>query len=521
MTYEPTSSPSRSGDVRLLLTAEQAFPTFEEAVLAAERRVAGCFRIFDPMTRLRSEAALAIGEHWFDLLLHVLRKGVQVDLFVSDFDPIVAAEMHFHTWSSMRKLWAIAELAGPEAKARILPGMHPARMGPVAATALWPIVGREISDLVEWLNSFEPLARRATFRNLPGLGRWIEMDEAGEVVQARGGPYPLHPVTHHQKIATIDDELLYIGGLDLNPRRYDTIDHHRRGEQTWHDVQLLVRGPVAKLATTYLDTLSSVISGERAPPDEDYGFRTTISARRAGPVAALSPAPVRSSIDAEIKRRAAACEKLIYLETQFFRDFALADALARVGREKPELRLLMILPAAPDVVAFDQREKIDARFGEYLQVRCIEKVRDALGDRCYFAAPAQRRATASDECAGRGQLHGSPLIYVHAKLCIFDRKVTMVSSANLNGRSLHWDTEAGLVHEDAAFAEDALKRCLDHWFPGAEMETASDLVGRVREQAELDVLRQPENRGGFLLPYDTEPARAFGRSVPGFPHEMV
>lgn len=521
MTPEPTSSPSTTGDVRMLLTAEQAFPAFEEAVLESERRVAGCFRIFDPMTRLRSDAARAVGEDWFDLLLHVARKGVQVDLLISDFDPIVTPEMHLLTWSSMRKLWAMAELAGPEAKVRILPGMHPARMGPMATTALWPMVGRELSDIVEWLNGCDPLERRATFRNLPGLSRWLEMNEAGEVVQTCGGPYPLHPATHHQKIAVIDDELLYIGGLDLNPRRYDTIDHHRRGEQTWHDVQLLVRGPVARLATAYLDTLSGVISGERAPVEEDHGFLTTISSRGEEGMATIAPTPVRSSIDAEIKTRAAASDELIYLETQFFRDLALADTLAEVGRKKPGLRLLMILPAAPDVVAFDHREKIDARFGEHLQVRCIDKVREAFGERCYFASPAQRRATAPDEREGRGQLHGSPLIYVHAKLCIFDRKVAMVSSANLNGRSLHWDTEAGFVHEDAAFAQDALKRCLDHWVPGAGMEAAPDLVERVREQAELDVLRQPENRDGFLLPYDIEPARAFGRPLPGFPHEMV
>lgn len=319
----------------------------------------------------------------------------------------------------------------------------------------------------------------------------------------------------------IDDDLLYIGGLDLNPRRYDTIDHHRRGEQPWHDVQLLVRGPVARLALTYLDTLSEVVSGERAPVEERYGFRTTLSARCEGTAVAIAPAPVRSSIDREIKDRAAASEELIYLEIQFFRDFALADALAEVALEKPGLKLLMILPAAPDVVPFDHRKKLDARFGAYLQVRCIYKVRKAYRDRCYFAAPVQRRSTAPGECRGRGQLHGSPLIYVHAKLCIFDRKVVLVSSANLNGRSLHWDTEAGIVLEDAAFAQDALMRCLDHWIPGAEMDATADLVERVREQAELDVLRQPENRDGFLLPYDIEPARAFGTPLPGFPHEMV
>lgn len=98
--------------------------------------------------------------------------------------------------------------------------------------------------------------------------------------------------------------------------------------------------------------------------------------------------------------------------------------------------------------------------------------------------------------------------------------MVLVFSANLNGRSLHWDTKAGIVLEDAAFAQDALRRCLDHWIPGAEMDATADLVERVREQAELDVLRQPANRDGFLIPY-IEPARTFGTPLPGFPHEMV
>lgn len=508
-------------EIRMLLTAEQAFPEFERAVLSARHRIVGCFRIFDPMTKLRSDEGREIGEDWFDLLLHVLGRGVQFDLLVTDFDPIVAPDMHMQTWANMRKLWAIAEMAGPEARIRVLPGMHPARMGAIPATAFWPLVGREMSEIVEWLNGYEPLVRRASFRNMPGLWPWLRLDEDGAVSQHSGGPYPLFPVTHHQKLAVIDGELLYIGGLDLNPRRYDTIDHHRRGEQTWHDVQLMVRGPVAQTAQTYLDTLSQVISGDQPPLEEAHGFRTTISRRRGSAPTSIAPIPVSDTIDAEIRSRTAACEDLIYFETQFFRDHPLADHLAALGREKPDLRLLMILPAAPDVVAFEDHKKLDARFGEHLQVGCIDKVLAAFGDRCYFASPAQRRSVDPGEKPGRGALHGSPLIYVHAKLCIFDRASVMVSSANLNGRSLHWDTEAGLVHEDPAFARDALRQCLDHWMPGTDMGQEPGLVDRVREQAELDALRQPENRSGFLLPYDLEAARSFGRPLPGFPHEMV
>ena len=79
---------------QLLITAEEAWPAFERAMLAAKRRVVAGFRVFDPETRLRSEEALEIGETWADLLVHKIEDGVQFDLILSDFDPIVAPDMH-------------------------------------------------------------------------------------------------------------------------------------------------------------------------------------------------------------------------------------------------------------------------------------------------------------------------------------------------------------------------------------------------------------------------------------------
>ncbi len=56
---------------------------------------------------------------------------------------------------------------------------------------------------------------------------------------------------------------------------------------------------------------------------------------------------------------------------------------------------------------------------------------------------AQRRRMRLRTRHDRDRLGGAPMIYVHAKVSIFDRSAAIVSSANLNGRSLRWDTEAG------------------------------------------------------------------------------
>ncbi|TDL79386.1 phospholipase [Palleronia sediminis] len=508
-------------EVELLLTAAEAFPAFERAVLGAKSRVACGFRVFDPLTQLRSDEGREIGEDWFDLILHLLGRGVAVDILLTDFDAIVAPDMHLLTWSSLRKFAAITELSGPDAPFRVMPGLHPAQISPTMRTVLYPLVRSELSGVSDWLNGLPEDERAAVFRDMPGIHEWLKL-EGGTVVCYNRAVPPLYPVTHHQKIAVIDGETLYVGGLDLNPRRYDTLNHRRPANETWHDVQAVVRGPAAQAAERHLDCLWSVLKGKADPQPPDTGFIATISAANEGKLLTVGPRPIAKQIFDETVARVGRARQTIYLETQFFRDTRLADAIAAAGRENDALEFVLILPAAPEVVAFEERDKIDARFGEHLQVICIDTVLSAFGERAAILSPAQRR-TAPPETEGgpRAVFHQAPLVYVHAKLSIFDEDAVIVSSANLNGRSLHWDTEAGIVHEDSDFAAHVRKRAFAHWLPGLDMGEGPGLAGRMRAQAELDKTRQPENRAGFLLPYDLDAARSFGMPLPGVPQEMV
>lgn len=83
--YAPSSPVEQLADFDVLITADEAWPAFERAVLSARSKVHGSFRIFDLRTKLRSAEAQAIGDDWFDLLCHVIRRGVTVTLIVSDF----------------------------------------------------------------------------------------------------------------------------------------------------------------------------------------------------------------------------------------------------------------------------------------------------------------------------------------------------------------------------------------------------------------------------------------------------
>ena len=94
------------------------------------------FRIFDLSTPLYSPRGRAVGRDWFDLVIHTLKRGVDVHLALADFDPVVAAETHRLTWRSIRMLVAAAEVARGEGAAGRLhaaAAMHPASVSPVAS----------------------------------------------------------------------------------------------------------------------------------------------------------------------------------------------------------------------------------------------------------------------------------------------------------------------------------------------------------------------------------------------------
>lgn len=59
-------------NLRIFLTASQAYPAFEQLFLETKTEVLAGFRVFDPATLLRSDAGRAVGKTWSDLLAHTL-----------------------------------------------------------------------------------------------------------------------------------------------------------------------------------------------------------------------------------------------------------------------------------------------------------------------------------------------------------------------------------------------------------------------------------------------------------------
>jgi phospholipase D1/2 len=502
-----------------LVTAHEAYPALEREFLCARQDIHAAFRLFDLTTRLRSDAARAVGETWFDLVLHTLDRGVTVHLTVSDFDPIGAAPLHRECWRTCRHAAALRESSRNPTALHFHVSRHSARVGALPRMVLGPLAWLRLRMVARRLSDRPARERISFLAEAPDIRAMTRVPK--DKVVLRLILPQLWTTTHHHKIAVFDRTRLYVGGLDLNDRRYDSQAHDQPSDGTWHDVQALVEGPAVAAAQAHLESFQAVTEGRAAPAPAAPGFLRTLSTH-AGRTTTLSPRRLVDEIERWHRDAIAGAQRLIYLETQFLRDLKLARALADRGRALPGLGLILILPGAPEDVAFEANTDRAARYGEWLQARALRLLRRGFGpDRLVVASPVQSRR-AQDR--GRATLHGAPIIYVHAKVSVFDGARAAVSSANLNGRSLRWDTEAGICLDDPAMVDDLRRRCMAHWLPeGAdpamlEPDTALPLW---RDLIRRNAGRRPEDRAGFLVPHDATPSEAFGKPLPGVPPEAV
>ena len=75
---------------------------------------------------------------------------------------------------------------------------------------------------------------------------------------------PMH--CHHEKLVVIDDEVAFVGGIDLTDLsgdRYDTPEHPGRGRMGWHDVASRLRGPVVADVARHVAHRWQAVTGER------------------------------------------------------------------------------------------------------------------------------------------------------------------------------------------------------------------------------------------------------------------
>jgi phosphatidylserine/phosphatidylglycerophosphate/cardiolipin synthase-like enzyme len=236
---------------------------------------------------------------------------------------------------------------------------------------------------------------------------------------------------HHEKLLVIDDEVAFVGGLDLThitADRWDTTAHEPREGLGWHDAAVRLGGPVVVDVATHFQARWGEVTGERlAPP--------TVP-EPAGPYEAqfLRTVPEKVyrflphgefSILAEYRRALAGAEHLIYLENQFLWAPEIVDLLEDKLRQPPgpDFRMILLLPSKPS----SGRDTTLGQLSRLVQADLHQRL---------LAATLQPLA------------NDSPGTYVHAKVGIVDDNWLTIGSANLNAHSLFNDTEANVVLTD-------------------------------------------------------------------------
>jgi len=534
--FGPSAPVRPAGDIKPLIEASTAYPVMEEMVIGAQRTAHLAFRIFDPATRARSEAARQRGFHdWGDILIDAAKRGVAVRALLSDFEPVMAHELHRLGWHNGQRLIERAQQLPEDTPGSIdlLIALHEGEMGSAARWLLWFAMRPKLSKLVR------DYPDAPTY---PGVAYTMAEHRPRFLPPAR-----MWPATHHQKVMVVDGETAVVGGIDIDERRYDDPEHRQPTDQTWHDVSLRVHGPVAGDAERHFVELwnreviryggGDPVAGLHLPPGHD---RQTVpqpiepaeaaaedgptlsgdgeaSARfvRTGSVVrrgafAITPEPVVTEIEDTVIDTIRSAKRLLYMENQFFRLRRIADEIGARMRDRPELEVILLLPMAPDMVAFENKTGPEMRFGEWLQVKAVRRLLKHGGDRVGVFSLV-RRAPAEPDVTGRAKAFGSGIVYPHSKVMIADNDRAIVGSANLNGRSLRMDTEAALDWRDDPGIREFRETLFSHHLGRAYEATPPSALQLWARVAMENVHLDPEERNGFIVPYKLGAARRFAR----------
>jgi phosphatidylserine/phosphatidylglycerophosphate/cardiolipin synthase-like enzyme len=269
--------------------------------------------------------------------------------------------------------------------------------------------------------------------------------------------------SHHMKMVVLRhaarpaDDVAFVGGIDLCHSRRDDACHRGDpqrqpmapvyGERPpWHDIQAMIQGPaVGDVEAVFRerwedpapptrnpmrrvrDLLAGVGDARRLPPQlpdprprgtHAVQLLRTYPYRGRGYV--FAPDGERSIARGYLKALPRA-RSLIYLEDQYLWSTTVVGVLARALRDRPELRLIAVIPRFPD-----QDGRLSLPPNLVGRVDALETLQRAGGDRAAVYSPENAE--------------GTP-VYVHAKVCVIDDTWAIVGSDNFNRRSWTYDSE--------------------------------------------------------------------------------
>ncbi len=256
-----------------------------------------------------------------------------------------------------------------------------------------------------------------------------------------------HPVgaSHHQKILVVDDAIAFCGGADFTRNRWDSSAHRSEDQRRRlpdgrvyaprHEVMAAVDGPAAaafgdlvraRWRQGWGDSLAPVVADRDPWPDGLAPDMVDVTIGISRTAAPWDGQPEVREAEALFLRAIERARRWIYLENQYVTAPVVREALARRLAEPVGPEVLLVCPLH------------SGGRGDRL---AMDRARKALVHRLR-AADAHRRFRAAAPLSSAGEA-----IMVHSKVMVVDDHLFRVGSANLNNRSLGFDTECDLSIE--------------------------------------------------------------------------
>ncbi len=269
--------------------------------------------------------------------------------------------------------------------------------------------------------------------------------------------YWTHPNSggsHHQKYALIDDEVAFVGGLDLCDSRWDTRAHAPHDERRvdvsgepyrpFHDLQLALRGAVVADFRSIFQEFWSAVSEQPAPQRLERWEQAPSLRELAegglplrGSQVLLSrtlfrqgQAPV-AEVEALMRAAILGAESFVYAENQYFTSLSILTAFGERLSDpaRPPLTIVVVMPDGGDTPKEDFVLGNRQRSVRY----ALAKLAEAHGHQLRFLISSDRSAE-------------QPVsTFIHAKLLVVDDQLLCVGSANLTNRSMRIDSELNLT----------------------------------------------------------------------------
>lgn len=254
-----------------------------------------------------------------------------------------------------------------------------------------------------------------------------------------------HPAlsAHHMKLLVIDDRVAFCGGIDMTVGRWDTRDHAEKSpsrrspmgfaQGPWHDATTCLSGPAAAALGEVARKRWQRATDEELQPQQsrsdpwpeglEVGFRDVDIG-----IARTAPEYGERQQIVEIERVKlaiiAAVEKTLYVESQYFASRRVAEAMAERLKEPDGPEIVLINPEGCE-------GWLEAKAMDSARIRLMKLVKDSdRFGRFRLFYPVNDARTP---------------IYVHAKMMFADDRVIKIGSANLNNRSMGYDTECDVV----------------------------------------------------------------------------